>query len=141
MLQMCFFFTRSNFSIQMTIYYRVVCALSVSVWYRVWQANFKITPLYTNDAAKTLTASVLRRQLNETGSVRQSIRHVKPLQQTPTLCCCSCSLQMLVRSLHFSPSFVAIVVVLCCVVKRSTTRLNVAFSFKRKQFSMLLCRF
>lgn len=33
-------------------------------------------PLYTNDAAKTLTASVLRRQLNETGSVWQSLRHV-----------------------------------------------------------------
>lgn len=64
-----------------------------------WLANeriFQNVPLYTNDAAKTLTASVLRRQLNETGSVRQSSQHVNHFNNTntPTLAFFSSSLSL-----------------------------------------------
>lgn len=74
------------------------CSLSI----RFVQACKRISqnvPLYTNDAAKTLTASVLRRQLNETGSARQSLQHVNhfnthrlsflPLSLRLQSCCCA----------------------------------------------------
>lgn len=81
--------------------------------------DFKMVPLHTNDAAKTLTASGSHHQLNETGreNWRESdkLKHVKLFQYIWTFsncsvfryhrrrrCCCCCCVSHAYRKKHVS---------------------------------------
>lgn len=132
-----FFQTNENITKCLALW--VICDLYTTGRQNGLQTNeriFQNVPLYTNDAAKTLTASVLRRQLNETGSVRQSSQHVNHFNNTNT---------PTIAFFFFLALYIVRVTVVysccCCVhtIKRSTSRLNVHFSFRHKQFSMFWC--